>query len=161
MPFPCLEFYLPYLYQEKGSLLHYCPANTLVILSDAEQIDIQWREYEEEAAEQRRIAIEDKILLNNRTRSHHRLANIKTNCRSLSHFSMNIGEEGPLAEAFTPENHFAGRLPEALGRIRQWLNLGDQIVVVSRQAGRMAELWQDFNPPPVYDTLPYTTRKSA
>jgi transcription-repair coupling factor (superfamily II helicase) len=63
------------------------------------------------------------------------------------------GEEGPLAEAFGPEPHFAGRLPEALGRIRQWINLGDQVVIVSRQAARMAELWQTFTPPPVQETL--------
>ncbi len=154
IPFPCLEFYLPYLYQEKGSLLHYCPSDTLVILNDAEHIGIRWHDLEQEAGEQRLAAIEDKILLKN---APHPIIDWKTTQRTIERFlgfSLNIGEEGPLAEAFTPETHFAGRVSEALGRIRQWLNLGDQVVVVSRQANRMAELWQDFNPPPVYESLP-------
>ncbi|TFG73798.1 MAG: transcription-repair coupling factor [Anaerolineales bacterium] len=154
MPFPGLEFYLPYLYQEKGSILHYCPEDTLVILNDAEQIEIRWRDLEKEAGEQRITAIADKILLNDAPQPILDWQTSRSIIDRFTSFQLNIGEEGPLAEAFTPEAHFAGRLSEALGRIRQWLNLGDQVVVVSRQASRMAELWQDFNPPPVYDSLP-------
>ena len=153
-PFPNLEFYLPYLYQEKGSLLHYCAPNTLVILNDAEQTERRWKELEQESEEQRLVALEDQTLLHNAPEP---IVDWKTTHRIIDRFlsfALDIGEEGPLAEAFTPEAHFAGRLPEALGRFRQWLNLGDQVVVVSRQAGRMAELWQDFNPPPVYESLP-------
>jgi len=54
---------------------------------------------------------------------------------------------------FLSEVHFAGRLEEALGRMRQWTGLGDQVVVVTRQAARLAELWQQFTSPPVLTEL--------
>ncbi len=49
---------------------------------------------------------------------------------------------------FAPEPHFA-EAPRCAGAHPSVLHLGDQVVIVSRQAPRMAELWQEFSPPPV------------
>ncbi len=149
MPFPTLEFYLPYFYQEIGSLLHYLPTDALVVVCEAEKLAMRWRELEEEAEEQRRQIAEDGYLPPHPAPPYITWDAIRERLEQPGILALNTGEEGALAEGFTPEAHFAGRLPEALGRIRQWLSLGDQVVVVSRQAERMAELWQDFNPPPV------------
>jgi len=153
IPFPNLEFYLPYFYQEIGSLLHYLPANALVVTCEAEKLAARWRELEEEAAEQRKQVLEDGYLPPDAEAPYITWDAIRERLERPGVLALNTGEEGPLAEGFTPEVHFAGRLPEALGRIRQWLTLSDQVVVVSRQAERMAELWQEFNPPPVQQSI--------
>ncbi|HQE93259.1 MAG TPA: transcription-repair coupling factor [Anaerolineae bacterium] len=154
LPFPNLEFYLPYFYQEIGSLLHYLPANALVITGEAEKLAERWRELEEEAEEQRQQIMEEGYLPPTAGLPYITWEAIRERLERPGIVALNTGEEGPLAEGFTAEVHFAGRLPEALGRIRQWLTLNDQVVVVSRQAERMAELWQDFNPPPVQPSVP-------
>lgn len=153
-PFPNLEYYLPYLYQEAGTLLHYLPPEALVILNDADQLPNRWDELEQEAQEQRQTAHAEQYVQPDAPVPYVTWAQMQAILDRHPTLTLNSGEEGPLAEAFAPEPHFAGRLPEALGRIRQWVNLGDQVVIVSRQAARMAELWQEFTPPPVHESLP-------
>lgn len=156
-PFPCLEFYLPYLYQEVGTLLHYLPPTTRVVLSHAARLPVIWAELEAEAQEHCQRAMEEGYLPSNPPAPYvtwEVMRSLLDEQYTLAFDSaLSSGEEGPLVEAFTPEVHFAGRLPEAMGRLRQWTSLGDQVVVASRQAARMAELWQDFNPPTVHKTL--------
>ncbi|MBN1250122.1 MAG: transcription-repair coupling factor [Anaerolineae bacterium] len=152
-PFPNLEFYLPYLYQEVGTLLHYLPREALVVLVDSDQLAVRWEELEREAIEQRASARTEQILLEDAPVPYVTWRQIKEVLGRIRALAVSNSEEGPLVEAFRPEPHFAGRLPEALGRIRQWVNLGDQVVIVSRQAARMAELWQTFTPPPVHQGL--------
>ncbi len=156
-PFPCLEFYLPYLYQEVGTLLHYLPPTTRVVLSHAARLPVIWAELEAEAQEHCQRAMEEGYLPSNPPAPYvtwEVMRSLLDEQYTLAFDSaLSNGEEGPLVEAFTPEVHFAGRLPEAMGRLRQWTSLGDQVVVASRQAARMAELWQDFNPPTVHRTL--------
>ena len=152
-PFPRLEYYLPYLYQETGTLLHYLASDALVVLHNAEQLSGMWEELEEEAVEQRHRLAAEGFQQETDAIPYVTWEQFEFTLVGRRALRIQSGEEGPLADAFTPEVHFAGRLPEALGRIRQWTGLGDQVVVVSRQASRMAELWQDFNPPPVHPDL--------
>ncbi len=152
-PFPCLEFYLPYLYQEVGTLLHYLPPTTRVALSHASRLPVIWAELELEAQEHRQRATEEGYLPHNPPDPYVTWEVMRSLLDEQHTLALDSGEDGPLVEAFTPEVHFAGRLPEAMGRLRQWTSLGDQVVVASRQAARMAELWQDFNPPTVHKTL--------
>lgn len=154
IPFPNLEFYLPYFYQEDGTLLHYLPDNALVVLCEAEKLAARWRELEEEAAEQQKQIAEEGYLPPEAEPPYIAWDAIHERLERAGTLALHDSGEGALAEGFTPEVHFAGRLPEALGRIRQWLSLNDQVVVVSRQAERMAELWQEFNPPPVLQSVP-------
>ncbi len=158
VPFANLEYYLPYLYQEVGTLLHFLPpAGLAIVLEDGQAqgsaLASRWEELEEEAAEQQRTAQAEHSLLPDAPIPYVSWDQMRATFRRVRTLSVVTGEEGPLAEAFGSEPHFAGRLPDALGRVRQWVNLGDQVVIVSRQAARMAELWQDFTPPPVYETV--------
>lgn len=159
VPFELLEFYLPYLYQEVGCLLHYVAKTALIVLNDAEKFPGLWESLEEEAGEQRSQSYEEGYRFTNSPAPYidwERIQTILARCNTLR---LNNGEEGPLTEAFDAETHFAGRLPEALGRIRQWVSLGDQVVVISRQAARMADLWQDYNPPPVHTKITHAPER--
>ncbi len=152
--FPTLEFYLPFLYQEYGSLLQHLPSPALIVVTG--DLAGRWQELTLAAEEQRAAAHAAQTLPPNPPllyvpweRIHATLASRQTLDLTDKHTIPTI----TLDENFTPEAHFAGRLSEALGRIRQWVSLGDQVVVASRQAARLAELWQEYNPPPVVTTL--------
>lgn len=152
--FEHLEFYLPYLYREVGTLLSYLPPDSLVIATDLTELESQWQQLEEEAQEQQETALAAAGQEATPPTPLVSWPDFHAQLERRRLLALESGEQGALAEAFQPESHFAGRLSEALGRIRQWLNLGDQVVIISRQAARMAELWQEFTPPPVHKELP-------
>ncbi len=153
VPFPLLEFYLPYLYQEPGSLLQHLPPEALVVLIREDMLAQEWAARLAQAAEQREREVNESACppdlpppyLNWETFEHH--------ARALPRLRLVAESESEEEPPFAPEVHFAGRLNEALGHFRQWTGLGDQVVVVTRQAARLAELWQQFSPPPVYTEL--------
>ncbi len=174
VPFPNLEFYLPYIYQEGATLLHYLPPEALVVTYNSDQLANTWQSLEEEASDQRETARNEQVLFRDAPIPYtgwDNISDVLSRYQTLSlpggesplddPASLPSGDDAPLArtagadlvEAFGPEPHFAGKLPDALARIRQWLHLGDQVVIVSRQAPRMAELWQEFSPPPVYQDI--------
>lgn len=154
IPFPTLECYLPYFYQETATLLSYLPAEAQIILYHSEALPQRWSELLTEAEELRLRALAERAPVSEAPIPYISWEEWQGALASRPVLALNAGEEGPLAELFTPEPHFAGKLSEALGHLRQWTKLGDQVVVVSRQAARLADLWQEITPPPVHETLP-------
>ncbi len=152
VPFPALEGYLPFVYGERATLLNYLPAESLVVLDDAAQVGERWQALEEEAETLRRRAEAEGWP--SAGRPYVTWAEARTTLDRHPTLSFAAEGEDALAASFAAEPHFAGRIPEALGRIRLWVSLGDQVVVASRQAARLAELWQEFDPPPALDALP-------
>ncbi|HQE99000.1 MAG TPA: transcription-repair coupling factor, partial [Anaerolineae bacterium] len=153
VPFPTLEYYLPYMYQETSTLLSYLPPEGRLILYNAEALPGRWAELYAEAEALRQRARAEHLPGSDAPLPYSSWENWEGALADRVVLPLNPGEEGPLAELFAPAPHFAGKLGEALGRLRQWTKLGDQIVVVSRQGARLAELWQEFTPPPVLETL--------
>ncbi len=152
VPFPALESYLPLVYGERATLLNYLPAESLVVLDDAAQVAERWQALEEEAETLRRRAEAEGVPTAGRP--YVTWAEVQGMLARYPTLSFAAEGEDALAASFTAEPHFAGRIPEAMGRIRLWVSLGDQVVVASRQAARLAALWQEFDPPPVLDALP-------
>ena len=153
VPFPTLEFYLPLLYQESSTLVDYLPPDAQIILYNTEALSQRWTELEAETQETRRRALEEQTLLPDTAPPYVSWESWQATLKGRRVLTFSPGEASPFAAAFAPEPHFAGRLEEALGHLRQWVGLGDQVVVVSRQAARLAELWQEFTPPPVHEKL--------
>lgn len=153
VPFPTLECYLPYFYQEAATLLSYLPPEAQVILYNAEALPQRWAELREEAEELHLRASAERAPGSDAPLPYIAWEDWQAALEGRPILAFNPGEEGSLAEMFAPEPHFAGKLGEALGRIRQWTKLGDQVVIASRQAARLAELWQEFTPPPVREAL--------
>ncbi len=152
-PFPTLEFYLPALYQEIDTLVSYLPSPAHLFLHRADALPHRWAALEAKVEEQRGLTPAGQHALADVPGPYVPWARWEAALRGKRVLAFEYGEEGALAEAFAGEPHFAGKLGEALGRLRQWINLGDQVVVVSRQAARLAELWQQFNPPAVQEDV--------
>ena len=148
-PFPTLEFYLPTLYGEIDTLLSYLSPTATILLPNAPRLPHSWREAELEAEKQRELAIEGQRILANAPTPYVPWSHWQAMLAGRRVLSFAPGESGRLAENFSSEPHFGGDVGRALGHLRQWVQLGDQVVVVSRQAARMAELWREANPPPV------------
>ena len=153
VPFAALECYLPYFYQESATILSYLPPEAQIILYHADNLPQRWTELCEEAEELRLRAIAERAPGSDAPIPYTAWEDWQAALETRPVLALNPGEDGPLAEMFAPEPHFAGKLGEGLGHIRQWTKLGDQVVVVSRQAARLADLWQEFSPPPVSETL--------
>ena len=154
VPFPTLEYYLPYLYQEVGALPHHLPDEALVVLYNAPQHAPRWAALEAEALAQRERATAENLLPSDAPSPILTWEHWQEALGGRRTLAFGYDESAPLGEALSAGPHFAGRLDEAMGRIRQWVSIGDQVVVLSRQAERLAELWQDFTSPPVLKALP-------
>ncbi len=151
MPFPLLEYYLPYLYQENGSLIQHLPPQSLVVLVRPETLAQEWAARVAQAEEQHAREVHEGLCPPDLPAPYLSWETFQHHVKDVPRLQLvDPGSSEELEEPpFVAEVHFAGRLNEALGRFRQWTGLGDQVVVVSRQAARLAELWQEFSHPPV------------
>ncbi len=152
-PFPGLEFYLPYFYAETVTLLDYLPPEALIAADDDWALADIWASLEEEALDRRAKAKSADALppdypLPYATWDAWVEATTDRLMLTLSH-----GEEAltsQLADCFRPGPRLGGQLKPVLEHIKSVLDLGDRVVVASRQARRLADLWgerYDYVPP--------------
>jgi transcription-repair coupling factor (superfamily II helicase) len=161
VPFRGIEFYLPLLHSDAVSLLDYLPRQTIIALDDADEIEDTWSELEEQAIDLRRSAEEDQALPPNfpvpyLTWDEWRDKLAGRNLLSLGE-EHHPEDEHTLASdlPFSPGQRFGGQLKPFIEHIGQMRTMNDAVIVVSRQASRLAELWaeHDHLRPPVHSVL--------
>ena len=151
-PFPGLEFYLPYFYTAPATLLDYLPPEALIVVDDPQELADVWAGLEEEAVGLRAAAEEAGTLpLDPATDSGHGYPlpyvtwdewSERLTDRSI--LTLGHGEEGTisrLADCFIPGSRFAGQLKPVLQHVHTVQVRGGQVIIVSQQARRLAELW--------------------
>jgi transcription-repair coupling factor (superfamily II helicase) len=150
VPFPGLEFYMPYLYSGAATLLDYLSAGILLVVDDAQELADAWAGFEEEAVDLRASAEESGALPPDYPLPYvtwdewmERLADrpILTLGHGDSSFPDGEGGTSRLADCFAPGSCFGGQLKLVLESIRKTQDGGGQVVVASQQAHRLAELW--------------------
>ncbi len=155
--FPLIEFYLPYFYGSTASLLDYLPENTLVIVEDWGAMSDSIAELEVQAIETRREKLEANQLppdypLPYFTWDELQEAMIERNPLHLGSTPVDGGqsvieraEDQPLrlGSAFAPGPHHGGQIRPFIDSLQHSLQVGDRAVVVSNQALRLTELWQE------------------
>ncbi len=153
MPFPGLEFYLPYFYTGSATLLDYLPPEALIIVDDPQELADAWAGLEEEAVDLRVAAEEAGTLPPDYPLPYVTWDEWSEPLTDRPVLTLGHGEEGTtsrLTACFVPGPHFGGQLKPVLEHIRTALSSsppgggaggGGQVVVVSRQARRLAELW--------------------
>jgi len=143
-PFPGIEFYLPYFYTHPATLLDYLPPRTLVVLDDPQEIADVWGSLEEEAVDLRTAAEEGEVLPPEYPLPYVTWGEWSEQLADRSVLALGHGEEetgSHLGDCFVPGSHFGGQLKILLGHIYTTQSQGGQVVVVSQQARRLAELW--------------------
>ena len=144
-PFPGIEFYLPYFYTAPATLLDYFSSEALIVVDDPQELADAWADLEEEAVGLRAAAEEAGTLPPGyplpyvtwdewSERLTDRPVLTLGPCRARWHLA-------PLADCFIPGPRFGGQLKPVLEHVHTAQTQGGQVVVVSRQARRLAELW--------------------
>jgi len=153
-PFPGLEFYLPYFYTGSAMLLDYLPPETLLIVDDPQELADAWAGLEEDAVELRVAAEEAGTIAPDYPLPYVTWDAWSERLTGRPVLTLGRGRAGchlaPLADCFIPGPHFGGQLKLVLEHIHTAQTGGGQVIVVSRQARRLAELWgaeREYAPP--------------
>lgn len=138
------EFDLPLVHPSPASLLDYLPQKALVIVDDLDTVQMTAAEIEEQAVKLRWDSIKEDLLPEDFPIPYLSWSEIQD---SLSeHTWLEFGRTAveqipPLAEAFSLEPRFGGRLKAVMGYLSELGQAGQRTVVVSRQSARLKELW--------------------
>jgi len=149
MPFPGIEYYLPYFYSSSASVLDYLPAQALVVTEDAQDLADAWSDLELEAIGLRESAeqageLPPEYPLPYLTWDDWSERLVDRPVLALGH---GVEEaENELASRFEPGPRFGGQIKPVLGYIKASQSARGQVVVVSQQAQRLSELWFDTYP---------------
>ncbi|HDD24543.1 MAG TPA: transcription-repair coupling factor [Chloroflexi bacterium] len=167
MPFPGIEFYLPYFYTDPATLLNHLPSEAVLVLDDPAELAATWAALEEDAVNLRASAEAGGNIFPDFPLPYVTWDEVSEYL--LDRPALVLGRDAsegeieaassPLAEYFTPVPHFGGQLKTVLEHISRLYADGGQVVVVSQQAGRLAELWaEDHEYVPPSDQLPQAPR---
>jgi transcription-repair coupling factor (superfamily II helicase) len=144
VPFPELEFYLPYLYDETATVLDYLPPDTLFVMDDPQELADVWAGLEEEALALRSSAENAESLPPQYPLPYVTWDEWSERLTDRPILVLGHGTEGTnsgLADCLIPGPHFGGQLKPVLGHIETAQAKRGQVLVVSQQAHRLAELW--------------------
>ena len=143
-PFAGLEFYLPCFYTESATLLDYLPPEALLIVDDAQELADAWAGVEEGAVDLRSVAEESGTLPRDYPIPYITWGEWSERLTDRPVLALGHGTEGTmsrLADCFIPGPHFGGQLKSVLQHIQTAQASDGQVVVVTQQARRLAELW--------------------
>ncbi len=141
------EFHIPLLHPSPANLLDYLPRQTLVLVDNWEDLQNAALEVEEQSVGLRADLVEEGQLREDFPIPYLTWTEIED---ALS--DQPLVELGPssapqnsyLAQRFSSETRFGGRLKPLLDHLADRTATGDELVVVSRQAARLNELWSEL-----------------
>ncbi|HLV43342.1 MAG TPA: transcription-repair coupling factor, partial [Aggregatilineales bacterium] len=162
--FDTLEFYLPWMYDEHTSLFDYLPDDAIVLVDDLDELRSTVAELEARALELRERqaglgALPRDMPLPLITWGQLGDELSRAAAIELGGFVLEepADRQQPLGDAFTPGPRFAGELRRFLDHLRELTRAEhERVLVVSRQAERLAELWGERTtglPPVPVDTI--------
>ncbi|MQC26642.1 MAG: transcription-repair coupling factor [Chloroflexi bacterium] len=141
------EFDIPRLHKITNSLLDYLPSNAMVVIDDKQAMLESISEFEAQAVELRRQAIETGQLDKDFPLPYFTLAEIHEALAERQVIELgpaaSLEDAGELAGAFRLGPRFGGQLKPMLDHIDRMLAQGDTVQIISRQAARLQELWNE------------------
>ena len=142
--FPTLEYYLPLLYPQPASLLDYLPENALLVVDDWAELETAVSEFHHHADQMR----EEQPSLPPGYPSPvfdwaEMIADLQWWQPLILGEGFAAGEFPYLADAFEPGPRYGGQMRPLITQLKSAQREGDRVVVVSRQAARLAELWRE------------------
>jgi transcription-repair coupling factor (superfamily II helicase) len=155
-----IEFFLPGIADEPSTLLDYLPASAVILLDDGAAIEEAITEQEEQALEQYRLLEQAGGYPVGLERPYLPLDELRDALRSRGAIDLGFltspDRPGwPLEASFVPGPRFAGELKRLTEHLHVCQTRHEPVVVVSRQADRLAEVWSsEADEVAVVDSLP-------
>ena len=149
------EFDIPVFHPLPASLLDYLPVQAGVMVDDLSMLESLVADYEEAAIKLRQESIDEGILSDEFPIPYVTWTEIADDlnsgyCLELGRSSQSIGlsedkleDLDSISTNFSPGERFAGRLKPFIAHIDSLINANARVVIVSRQAGRLEELWYE------------------
>jgi transcription-repair coupling factor (superfamily II helicase) len=145
-PFAGLEFYLPYFYSHPASLVDYLPSDGLLMVDDLADLADAWAGLEAEAVSLREAAERERTLPPDYPVPYLTWDDLQEGLADRPPLILGYGEEGAeggVAAHFRPGSRYGGQLGSLLGDVEKTLLAGERVVIASRQARRLGELWAE------------------
>lgn len=163
---PLSEFHIPLLHGQPASLLDYLPQKTLVLVDDISLIDIMANEVEEQAVKFRQESINEGTLSPDFPVPYVPWSELNDNLSEFVHLELGLSTysplseeegkgEGDLASHFGHDERFGGRLKPFIDYLAPIVENGEQVFIVSRQAQRLKELWNEHYPDSEHTNLEF------
>ncbi len=141
------EFHTPLLHPENVSLLDYLPDDALICIDDRDALDEQITELETQAIILRKDAITAGTLGRDYPIPYLPLDEIEDEFSQRQVLELGpadvLEEAQGLARSFRPGPRFGGQLKPMLDHVEQMLANGNEVLLVSRQAARLQDLWTE------------------
>ena len=146
------EFHIPLLHQFPSSLLDYLPNKALVIVDDLSILESAVSEIEEQAVKLRGESISEETLAEDFPVPYLSWPDLADSMlgRVCLELGRSSGEEqrsggagDELAAQFGHIERFGGRLKPFVEYLNKILPEGNRVIIVSRQASRLEELWEE------------------
>jgi transcription-repair coupling factor (superfamily II helicase) len=153
--FPTLEFFLPVLHPTSASLLDYLPDNILIFVDDWGEFADTVNELESQALELRQSGIEAGLIPEDFPAPNLSWSDLQEHLGGLPIIHLGqvtddlIAAEGiELGQHFVPSPRFGGQVKAILEHLQTGTaEPFNYKVVISRQASRLVELWNELHTP--------------
>ena len=146
-PFPAIEFYLPYFYQQPTSLLDYLPKQGLLLVDDWSALESELDELGRRAERMREERESAGGLPPDYPSPLFDAAELMEDLQGQGALVLGGLTEGEvqsdLATAFSPGPRYGGQVKPLMEHLTRLHLNGERVVIISRQASRLAELWQE------------------
>ncbi len=139
------EFVLPLVYPLNASVLDYLPQNAIVLLDDASIAQELANEIEEQAIQLRTESVQAGVLPDDFPVPYFTWSEIHDSMQRNKWVELGFSTaEGssPLAQVFQPGQRFSGHLKQFIEAMSENNRSGQKTWIVSRQIGRVRELWE-------------------
>jgi transcription-repair coupling factor (superfamily II helicase) len=148
------EFHIPLLHPQSASLLDYLPQKALILVDDLSIVESMVAEVEEQAVKFRQDSIAEETLSPDFPLPYVTWPDLLDTLHSRSFVELghstaaDVSQEDTqnlLSSCFTHDERFGGRLKSFIEYLKSIVERGEQAVILSRQASRLQELWQESN----------------
>ena len=150
VPFPAIEFYLPYFYGQPATVLDHLPSSALVLVEDWSGLKTEMEEIGRRAERTRAERESGDLLMGLPPDYPSPIAEPESILGQLEERGALVlggllegSDRAGLAEAFQPGPRYGGQIKPLLDHLARLHLNGERVVMVSRQAARLAELWHE------------------
>ncbi|RLD11300.1 MAG: transcription-repair coupling factor [Chloroflexota bacterium] len=140
------EFHIPVLHSAQATLLTYLPRNTLILIDDLDILRETVQAIDDQASSLREKYIAEGTLAADYPLPYLLWEQFEDDLKTRQAIALGPVSSLPeqtLAGMFVPNQRFGGQLKPFLAHVQEEKEKAAEVIVVSRQASRLAEIWEE------------------